>query len=192
LWGFATKTALVVIPEEAELIIPVIRVAKSSPVQLIAYAAPTTKNMIHFCKLDYYVLPRLPDGHALPDWLGIELGMLGARLYFTFAEYGLLKKYLHPTMVPGAHDEIAMSKQGAMSTISFNAFLYDWLTIRRKGQDITMTPMGYLCRGKPLHESHPFFKVAAGDGGRVLAVSERKIPAPANGMESSESDGEVD
>jgi hypothetical protein len=122
----------------------------------------------------------------LPDWLGIALGVLEARLYFTFAEYGVLKKYLYPTVVPGGHDSTAMS------TTSFIAFMFDWLTIRRKGQDITMTPMGYLCQGKPLHESHSFFRAAEAGGGGLLVVPKGKITPPANGTESSESDSEVD
>ena len=36
-------------------------------------------------------------------------------------------------------------------------FLQEWLALRRKGQDFSHTPMGHLCQGKPLLESHPFF-----------------------------------
>ena len=48
-------------------------------------------------------------------------------------------------------------------------FLQEWLAIRRKGQDFAHTPMGYVCQGKRLDPSHPFFaqpgtSTAAKDG----------------------------
>ncbi|KAK6601216.1 hypothetical protein H4I96_06557 [Botrytis cinerea] len=43
LWNPSNETALIVIPEEVELLIPVIRTAKEPMVYLIAYAAPITK-----------------------------------------------------------------------------------------------------------------------------------------------------
>ena len=36
-------------------------------------------------------------------------------------------------------------------------FLGDWLSLRRQGQDITQTPMGYVCQGWQLRSDHPFF-----------------------------------
>lgn len=63
-------------------------------VHLITYAAPITKNMLHFNGLSYYILPRLPDGYIAPDWLSIELGIFAGRLYINFPEYTPLTNYL--------------------------------------------------------------------------------------------------
>ncbi|BCR85589.1 uncharacterized protein ACHE_21047A [Aspergillus chevalieri] len=37
------------------------------------------------------------------------------------------------------------------------AFLGEWLSLRRQGQNITHTPMGYVCQGWQLRSDHPFF-----------------------------------
>ena len=37
------------------------------------------------------------------------------------------------------------------------AFLGEWLCLLRHGQDITQTPMGYVCQGWQLRSDHPFF-----------------------------------
>lgn len=37
-------------------------------------------------------------------------------------------------------------------------FTQDYLSVRRRGQEISHTPMGFLCMGKPLHENHAFFR----------------------------------
>ena len=156
-------------PEEAELVIPLLRMVQGPSVHLITYTAPVTKNMLYSCPLDYYALPSLPERHTFPEWLSIELGILGGRLYFTFAEYGPLRKYLHALALPFAHD--GTSIQEALPATKFVAFILDWLSVRRKGQDIRLTPMGYLCQGKTLHEAHPFFRTIGGDG--VNGTSQR-------------------
>ena len=43
-------------------------------------------------------------------------------------------------------------------------FLQEWLAMRRKGQEFTHTPMGYVCQGKPLAANHPFFNRLDNDG----------------------------
>lgn len=158
-------------PEEVELIIQLLRLMESSAVHLISYAAPITRNMFHFCRLDYYALPCLSQHHAFPAWLSIELGILGGRLYFTFAEYEPLRKHLHALAMPSLYNK--GSKQELLSTSSLFAFLLDWLSIRRKSQDITLTPMGYLCMGKALHEMHPFFGAVEEDERVVKVLAER-------------------
>lgn len=123
---------------------------------MIAYAAPVTKKMLHFNRLSYYAIPSLPVDYAIPEWLSIELGVFAGRLYMGFSECISAKKYL------GLADDINKGLQSNINNI-YNLtdnpvnFLLDWLALRRKGQDIMHTPMGYLCQGRPLHESHPFF-----------------------------------
>jgi hypothetical protein len=161
-------------------------------VHLITYAAPTTKNMLHFCGLSYYALPSLPNEDRLPDWLPIELGLLAARLYFDAAEYGPLVKYLNLTYSPGDDTSASPCEQSVISADGLSAFLWDWLTIRRKGQDITLTPMGYICQARPLDESHPFFRATEADVGERWGISERTITRQADEAEDSDTDHEYD
>ncbi|EQL03900.1 hypothetical protein OCS_00393 [Ophiocordyceps sinensis CO18] len=157
LWGPVHETALVIIPEEAELLIPVIRAFESAPVHLIPYAASTTKNMIHSSELAGYVLPSPLITSPLPCWLSIELGLLGARLYFDFEEYSTLLKHLRSVVKVGGTASAGGKVSTRTSAGDIYAFLLEWLTVRRKGQDIMHTPMGYICQGRQLEASHPFF-----------------------------------
>lgn len=134
---------------------------------LITYAAPVTKNMLHFSGLAYYILPRLPNGYVTPDWLSIELGIFAGRLYMNFAEYNLLMKYLQlADTIPqsGSGQQIGLFTQNTIS------FLLEWLALRRKGQDIMHTPIGYICQGRLLHESHPFFVARRADAEETAAL----------------------
>jgi hypothetical protein len=132
-------------------------------VHLITYAAPVTKNMLHFNGFSYYVLPRLPEGYTAPDWLSIELGIFAGRLYITFPECTPLRNYLQ--LADRAITESSRSRTEHIGISIKNPvdFLLEWLTTCRKGQDIMHTPMGYICQGRPLYESHPFFAVRSTD-----------------------------
>ncbi|KAF7944017.1 hypothetical protein EAE96_010427 [Botrytis aclada] len=154
LWNPSTQTALIIISEEAELLIPIIRAARKPKVHLIAYAAPITKNMLLFDELSYYTLPSMPVGYKVPNWLSIELGIFAGRLYFSFPEYTHLMRYLQ--LADKTNLEASYTNTGIFTTNPVN-FLLDWLTLRRKGQDIIHTPMGYICQGRLLHNDHPFF-----------------------------------
>ena len=157
LWSPSNRTALIVISEEAELLIPMIRAARKPMVHLITYAAPVTKNMLHFNGLSYYVLPRLPDGYTAPDWLSIELGIFAGRLYINFPECAPVTNYLQLVDKTGTDSLQSRTDHSGIFTQNSVDFLLEWLTVCRKGQDIMHTPMGYICQGRPLHESHPFF-----------------------------------
>ncbi|KAM3084368.1 hypothetical protein ACMFMG_001526 [Clarireedia jacksonii] len=157
LWNPSNQTALIIISEEAELLIPIIRAARKPKVHLIAYAAPVTKNMLLFDKLSYYTLPSLPVGYKVPNWLSIELGIFAGRLYFSFPECAHLMRYLQ--LADNTSAEASHTKNAHIGVFTTNPanFLLDWLTLRRKGQDIIHTPMGYICQGRPLDKDHPFF-----------------------------------
>ncbi|KKY37654.1 hypothetical protein UCDDA912_g02340 [Diaporthe ampelina] len=75
LWSSLTETALVIIPEEAELLIPIIRRAgRTCLVHLMAYAAPVTKSTLrNFNGLTYYNMPPFPEDYRFPKWFIIEL-----------------------------------------------------------------------------------------------------------------------
>ncbi|PHH61174.1 hypothetical protein CDD81_697 [Ophiocordyceps australis] len=149
LWSPATQVALVVIPEEAEIVIPLIRGMPAPMVHLLAYSAPVTRHMLRFGQLEYYALPSLAANHVTPTWLSIELGILGARLYFGHCEYGALLEHLEALDSPSGGQQIAAKR--------LLAFVFEWLTVRRKGQDILHTPMGYVCQGRTLGQDHAFF-----------------------------------
>jgi hypothetical protein len=119
-----------------------------APTHLLTYSAPVTKKMIGFSSMEYYTLPALPQYHVIPEWLKIELGILAGRLYLDFGECAALKRYLEEDKSDG-------------KTIAFGGkaaeFLLEWLSLRRKGQDISHTPVAYVCQGRPLHRDHAFF-----------------------------------
>ncbi|KAI0122664.1 hypothetical protein F4814DRAFT_217495 [Daldinia grandis] len=158
LWSPSTQTALVIVPEEAESLIPLLRTSTPSPrVHLIAYAAPVTKTMEIFNTFKYYSLPALPPTYRFPEWFRFELGILGGRLYVSLAEWDPLSRYIQPSF-----EEVGESSRGSansnqtneVSPTSFaddpSSFLLEWLTLLRKTQDVLHTPMGYICTGRAL------------------------------------------
>lgn len=85
---------LIVIPEEAEELFPLIRSAAFSPTSLLTYAAPVTQKMLHFNSLKFYGVPALPIFWKAPLWLQVELGIFSGRLYFEYDEYPAILKLL--------------------------------------------------------------------------------------------------
>jgi hypothetical protein len=200
LWSPAIATALIVIPEEAEHIIPLLFDVKSPQTHLITYAAPVTRKMLHFNNLKYYAMPSLPVCWQPPIWLKIELGIFAGRLYFEYEEYADLCKHLGfdvesvqldmanvdiDDQIDGSDvveiDEItpaAVEKRGF--TNKPLSFLQEWLAMKRKGQDFVHTPMGYVCQGKILSATHPFFQKLSRDGDKnaeniVVEVSDEDL-----------------
>ncbi|KAI9733803.1 MAG: hypothetical protein M1818_007070 [Claussenomyces sp. TS43310] len=184
LWSCVTEIALIIIPEEAELILPLVRDTKMLGTHLLTYAAPVTRKMLHFNRLDYYSVPSLPNRWKAPKRLKTDLGIFAGRLYFDYEEYRDLGEYLafaedseklatmaigslKPFMLDGSGESVEdaadehKGEKNAVQVPSFTArpltFLKDWLALRRKGQDFVHTPMGYICQGKALTASHPFF-----------------------------------
>lgn len=187
LWSSLTETAIVLIPEEAEAVIPLIHQEEAPVTHLLTYSAPVTRKMLHFNNLNYYAMPSLPAGWKAPTWLKLELRIFAGRLYFEYEEYENLRNYLGlretaaavlTEMVnetgtaaeldgsDGGADEAvtATIKQVASFTAKPLTFLQEWLAIRRKGQDFVHTPMGYVCQGKALTKAHPFFSEIVNDG----------------------------
>ncbi|KAH8725994.1 hypothetical protein GQ44DRAFT_771576 [Phaeosphaeriaceae sp. PMI808] len=149
LYCATTSTALVLVAEEAELLIFTLRAQKRPAlVHLLVYSVPVTKKMLHFSALTYYSLPELPKGHVIPLWLRTELGMFAGQLYMTFEEFNSLKEYIN-------HD--SSGKYPDLFAAKTSNFFIEWLALRRKGQDVLHTPIGYLCQGHPLDSGHAFF-----------------------------------
>jgi hypothetical protein len=157
-----------------------IRAARKPMVHLVTYAAPVTKNMLHFNGLSYYVLPRLAVGYTAPDWLSIELGIFAGRLYINFSECAPLTNYIQLADKTCTDSPQRRTQHVGNFTKNPVDFLLEWLMVCRKGQDIMHTPMGYICQGRPLHESHPFFA--------VRSTGAREVGGPSGGGTSGDVD----
>ena len=208
---------MVIIPEEAELIIPLVYENKTAPTHLLTYSAPVMRRMLHFNRLDYYAMPALPTGWKAPTWLVIELGIFAGRLYFEYDEYDDLRKYLGlregGAVLAGTTDKAAApvelsgtagpvddaadkteidTRTGQVQSLTTKplAFLQEWLAMRRKGQDFMHTPMGYVCQGKSLTENHPFFSRVANDGAIITEAANMRNGARLEENASACSSGE--
>lgn len=91
---------MVIIPEEAERLLTLLREMDPAPTHLLTYSAPVTRKMLVFNDMNYYSVPPSPEGWKAPMWLKIELGVFAGRLYFQFSDYEDLCKYL------GAHERL--------------------------------------------------------------------------------------
>jgi hypothetical protein len=189
MWNPSNETALIVISEEVELLISIIRAARKPKVHLITYAAPVNKNMLHFNELSYYVLPHLPAGYISPRWLSIELGIFAGRLYINFPECAILIKYLQLPENTSTEGPKGNIKHVGISAKNPVDFLLEWLTVCRKGQDIMHTPMGYICQGRPLHENHPFFAVQGTD---LRQIEMPPVGGGTSGEVEEDEDGDLD
>ncbi|XP_014557348.1 hypothetical protein COCVIDRAFT_97420 [Bipolaris victoriae FI3] len=161
LWSGISEQALLVSPEEADELIPILQhprfLEADNKVHLLVYAAPVTRRMLHFNQLNYYATPTLPTDFRAPFWLRIELGLFSGRLYLEWDEYHTLLEYL------GLCDDLSQHPEKPPFATKPLTFLHEWITLRRKGQDFEHTPMGFITTGKPLTEKHPFFRVLASE-----------------------------
>ena len=210
LWSTVSETALIIIPEEAEHLLPLVRESASPPTHVLTYAAPVTRKMLHFNDLQYYAVPSLPSDWEAPLWLRTELGIYSGRLYFEYPEYNSLLAYLSVKEEAGRIgedqvDNVALQvdrveEELETPTVELDieqkakaftrqplTFLQEWLAVRRKGQDFAHTPMGFICQGKQLLESHPFF--SPNDSDQVRKEVQIKRAGTASG---GENDGEAE
>lgn len=186
-----------IIPEEAELLIPILQLAgRTTHTHLITYAAPVTKNMTHFNSLKYFTIPSLPKDYKFPKWFCLELGLFAGRLYISYDECLEVAEYLK-AMGRNSDAENAsspeLSKDSPVFIFSKNpiGFLLEWLALRRHVQDILQTPMGYVCKGSRLNPGHPFFKKAAVDKPR-LVPEKSYTSSSADASNDSDDDHEYD
>ncbi|KAE8372270.1 hypothetical protein BDV26DRAFT_274461 [Aspergillus bertholletiae] len=152
LYNIATEAVVIVTPEEAEELIPILRTTPAPSMHLITYAAPVMKRMLHFSHLDYYTIPSFPAQYAIPSWLSFEVGIFAGRLYFEYTDYAYILQQLQPGPEPQGSNERRVTRRTAQMS-----FLEEWLVLHRQGQDISHTPMGYVCQNRALRADHPFF-----------------------------------
>jgi hypothetical protein len=170
------EVAVVLIPEEAEVILRMMYAKETHPqVHLITYASPVTRRMLPFNNLTFYAAPAMSPHWKAPQWLKTGLGLLAGRLHFEWQEYESLSELLgvrssDAVTMDGADDDDAETSDGGknegiqvVKTFSPRPllFLQEWLSLRRQGQDFAHTPMGFLVQDKPLHATHPLFNEAA-------------------------------
>ncbi|KAI1659373.1 hypothetical protein F4813DRAFT_331455 [Daldinia decipiens] len=207
LYATSPEAAIIVTPEEAEHLIQIIQDAEKEkqgcPTRLLTYAAPVTRRMMHFNKLNFYSMPPLPPDWKPSEWLTTELGFFAGRLYFEFSEYDSICRMLGIDVSKPGIDEFDSSEtdtteqqttstterssvatspssnevheavevplnEKPLKTKRFTStltskpytFTQEYLAVRRRGQDFTHTPMGFLSSGKPLTEESPFFRRA--------------------------------
>lgn len=104
--------------------------------------------MLQFSDLQYYSVPALEGGHIIPQSLTVELGIFAGRLYMKYEECVSLVNYINDASINGRFDA---------TTTETISFILEWVALRRRGQDITHTPLGYVCQGRPLGIEHAFF-----------------------------------
>ncbi|KAF4965489.1 hypothetical protein FSARC_6722 [Fusarium sarcochroum] len=198
LWSSVAEIAIVINPEEAEALIPLMRDPNSKvATHLLVYSAPITRKMLQFNDLTFHSIPPLPSDWKAPGWLQVELGIYGGRLYFEWDEYddmcallgiqeGVVEEdeaNLEMTMDGAADDEPAQAeheiepheKSQAERKLTQNplTFLQEWLAVRRRGQDFAHSPMGFVSQGKRLQEDHIFFRQT-----ERVAVDQSEVLAP--------------
>ncbi|KAK7996213.1 hypothetical protein PG991_015680 [Apiospora marii] len=156
LWSRLSETGVVIIREEAERLVDLLRGKVHPRVYLVTYAAPVTKAMETLGQMTFYTIPSLPAGYNFPTWLPLEVGIFAGRLYLDFESWLTIDKQLRDdsTENDGKH------KAGKLVAENPRGFLLDWLSFRRRGQDVLYTPMGYLCQGRQLTKDHAFFSEA--------------------------------
>ncbi|TDZ35090.1 hypothetical protein C8035_v009994 [Colletotrichum spinosum] len=182
IWSEIADAAVIIIPEEAEALLPLMRRRKARHgTHLVTYSAPVTRKMLHFGDLNFFSIPPLPEDWSAPTWLRLELGLYAGRLYFEWDEYKEMCDLLGIDEASASMEYLAdisdedlvkadadgTARDGNASKSNADAltsrplsFLQEWLATRRRGQDFVSTPMGFVAQGKPLQEDHPFFRKA--------------------------------
>lgn len=188
----ASDTALIVSPEEANALIPIMRGLLRHPghtTHLVLYAAPVTRRMMHFDTLNYYAIPALPPKCEAPIWLRIQIGLFAGRLYFGWEEYTTLLDYLGVSR-PRDEQTSDCDEQQEVFAQKPLEFLHKWLTVRRKGQDFEESPMGHVASGKYLSASHPFFDKH--DKEKMVDIVERDVKPAIEENDDDEGSGSDD
>ncbi|KAL5609418.1 hypothetical protein FOVSG1_004099 [Fusarium oxysporum f. sp. vasinfectum] len=204
IWSSVAEIAVIIVPEEAEALIPIMR-NSGVPTHLLVYSVPITRKMLRFNDLTFHSIPPLPNDWKAPKWFQVELGIYAGRLYFEWDEYDAMCSLLgiqngelgnqaqdeEPTETDtDAETEISKPQTDLEHKLAKSplTFLQEWLAVRRRGQDFAHSPMGFVSQGKRLQEDHVFFKAADIENG----LSQETVLAPIRLSSSAENDGQDD
>ncbi|KAF5250791.1 hypothetical protein FANTH_4063 [Fusarium anthophilum] len=166
LWRPDIQTALVVIPEEAELLLPILRRIRTPTTFLLTYTSPFTKSLLEVGTLAYFPIPTPEKELVIPSWLSIEIGIMAGRLYLPYDQYTQLRSCLNVdktaetlATMDDAHRSMKhiLPNFGILNPQSLSKFLSEWISYRSQSSDITHTAMGYLIGNQDLPDNHPFF-----------------------------------
>ncbi|CAI6095047.1 unnamed protein product [Clonostachys chloroleuca] len=195
LWSSTTETALIVIPEEAELLIETLRTLDEPQVWLLSYAAPVTKSMEPFNTLNFFTVPSLKERPVFPVWLSVEVGVVAGRLYFDYLEYDPLLAWLgvnrsSEIVSIDATDQLqsfvtSTPERCGLSIKMPLKFLFEWSTYRRETLEIKHTPVGFVCESRVLKSDHSFFTTTTGAS---EAIDQQPITRRANGHQGDKED----
>ncbi|KAG5659115.1 hypothetical protein KAF25_000317 [Fusarium avenaceum] len=203
LWRPAIETGVIIIPEEAELLLPRLRRIETPITFLLTYTAPLTRSLLEVGSLAYYPVPTPKKGLMIPSWLEIEIGLMAGRLYLPYDQYTQLRSCLEvdeEAELSVAADGVLRSRTrilphfGGLNAKSLAKFLTEWLPHRSRSSDIMQTPMGYLIQNRDLPENHPFFvskQSARAVEARSLAAHEESI-GNARHSEANDSNNDSD
>ncbi|KAI6756012.1 hypothetical protein HG530_011748 [Fusarium avenaceum] len=203
LWRPAIETGVIIIPEEAELLLPRLRRIQNPVTFLLTYTAPLTRSLLEVGSLTYYPMPTPKKGFTIPSWLEIEIGLMAGRLYLPYDQYTQLRSCL--AVDEGAEpsvttDDVLRSRThilphfGRLEAKALTKFLTEWLPHRSRSSDIMHTPMGCLIQNRDLPENHPFFvskQSARALEARAVAAHEESI-GNARVLEGNDSNNDSD
>ena len=86
-------------------------------------------------------------------------------------------------------DDVSASKRSDATRTEKIRSILEWISLRRKGQDIVHTPLGYVCQGRPLGAEHAFFVTRhAADSGVMKPYRASEAVAEAPGDEDEDED----
>jgi len=119
--------------------------------------------MLCFDSLDFYSVPALPKDWKAPSSLVRALGLFSGRLYFKWTEYMDLCHFLGqgaPVQeeTNGNGQALLPLSQRFVGERNPLPFLWQWLAVRRKGQEYVRTPMGLLIRGRTIARDDAVFE----------------------------------
>lgn len=89
-------------------------------------------------------------------------------------------------------DDASMNGRSNTTTGAIS-FILEWISLRRRGQDIMHTPLGYVCQGRPLGIEHAFFVTSRPvDAGVVDSYRTNRAVTEAQDDEDDEDEKQYD
>lgn len=154
LWSDSSSQCLAISPYEAERLLPLLKGQKR--VYMIQYAAPVSRQTLHFDRMQFRSIPTLPRAWQPPTWLVRAVGLFAGRTFFSWKEANAMCAFLDLPKASDAEDaDTAASVKPLMKKPL--RVVHKW-TMLRHGADFSYSPMGYLCSERVLKKDHAFFK----------------------------------